>query len=168
MNERFTVRVASPKLHFNAAHFVAFGPDHCEPIHGHDFHVSAVVEGRLTSTGWVIDFLALENTLLRIICNFDHRLLLPESSPWVRTARDGSFLEITGGGRSWRFPAEDCRLLPIQNVTAERLAQHIGLCFRKELLTQLGHDGTNLEAMTIELSESEGCTASWTTRFHEV
>jgi len=168
VSERFAVRVASPKLHFNAAHFVAFGPDDCEPIHGHDFHVSALVEGRLSPTGWVIDFHVLEGGLAKVIRDFDHALLLPESSPWVNVAKDGPFLEIAAGRRFWRFPAGDCRLLPIPNVTAELLAQHIGLCFRKELLAQFGDQAGNLDAVTVELSESEGCSASWRMTFDQV
>lgn len=168
MSERFSVRVASPKLHFNAVHFVAFDADHCEPIHGHDFHVSVLVEGRLVSTGWVIDFLVLEDGLAKVIRDFDHAILLPESSPWVHVERDGPFFEVAAGRRFWRFPAEDCRLLPIPNVTAELLAQHIGLCFRKELLAQFGDHTANLDVVTVELSESQGCTASCRMTFGQV
>ncbi|MGQ9505523.1 MAG: 6-pyruvoyl trahydropterin synthase family protein [Thermogutta sp.] len=162
MSERFTVRVASPNLRFCAAHFVIFGPDKCEPVHGHDFRVSAVVEGRLAATGWVLDFVFLERTLANIIRDFDHVLLLPESSPWVRVTKDGPFLEINAGPRSWKFPSEDCRLLPIANVTAELLARHIGLLLQEQLRAQVGDPSTELERIIIELSEAEGYIGSWT------
>jgi len=165
VSERFTVRVASPKLIFNAAHFVIFGPESCEPIHGHDFRVSAAVQGDLSPTGWVIDFLVLERALAQIVHDFDHVLLIPANSPWLQVTNDGTFIELRAGPRSWRFPASDCRLISIPNVTTELLAQHIGVCLQERLRAELGRQMASLKVMTIELSESEGCTASWTCTF---
>ncbi len=161
MGERFAVRVASPKLRFNAAHFVAFGPDSCEPIHGHDFRVSVTIEGQLSPTGWVVDFLVLEDILCNILADFDHALLIPEASPWVSVIRNPDMIKIVAGARSWWFPARDCRVLPIPNVTAELLARHIGMRVRQELWSRVGGREGNLTTLTLELSEAEGCTASW-------
>jgi len=165
VSERFTVRVASPGLHFNAAHFVIFGPDSCESIHGHDFRVSATIEGDLSPTGWVVDFVVLESALAQIIREFDHTLLVPGESPWLQVVNDGTSIELRAGLRSWRFPSGDCRMIPIPNVTTELLARYIGVCLREKLHAELGHGVAGLKAMTIELSESEGCTASWTCAF---
>lgn len=161
VDERFTVRVASPKLRFNAAHFVAFGSDSCEPIHGHDFRVSVTIEGQLSPTGWIVDFVVLEEILHGIVADFDHALLIPEASPWVNVIKNADVIEITVGARSWRFPSQDCRFLPIPNVTTELLTQYIGMRVREQLLSRAeGREG-RLTTMTVELSEAEGCTASW-------
>lgn len=165
MSERFTVRVASPKLIFNAAHFVIFGPESCEPIHGHDFRISATVEGDLSPTGWVVDFLVLERVLTQIIQAFDHVLLVPGTSPWLQVMNDGTSTELRVGLRSWRFPTSDCRIIPIPNVTTELLAQYIGVRLGEKLRAELVHHIASLKLITIELSESEGCTASWTCVF---
>ncbi len=51
----FSIHVAKENLKFSAAHFIAY-PGFREPLHGHNYQVGINVEGRLASTGYVLDF----------------------------------------------------------------------------------------------------------------
>ncbi|MGG7377306.1 6-carboxytetrahydropterin synthase, partial [Escherichia coli] len=56
------------------------------------------------------------------------------------------------------FPTRDCALLPIQNSTAEMLAQYLGAQVREEL-GRSGH--THLTLLELEVEENYGQSATY-------
>lgn len=138
------------------AHFITFSGDACERLHGHNYRVAAEVEGPLDENQYVVDFIALRNTLRAILDDLDHRMLLPTGHPQIHVAADAVQVEVTFADRRWVFPRGDCVLLPIANTTAELLARHIGL----RLLEQLHpHLGDRHICVRIEVDESFGQSA---------
>ena len=118
----YRVRVERNKLKFAAAHFATF-EGKCEPLHGHNYAVSIEVAGTLTDDSWVADFSALKSIGASICDELDHKFLLQ---------RDSRVLEIDEGMSNWKvrflergfvFPKADVLALPIDNTTAERLAE---------------------------------------------
>jgi 6-pyruvoyltetrahydropterin/6-carboxytetrahydropterin synthase len=64
--------------HFDAAHFLAVGPEGSvyRRMHGHSFKVEATVRGQAHGPiGWVADFASLEDALKAIAQDLDHALL---------------------------------------------------------------------------------------------
>lgn len=64
--------------HFDAAHFLAVGPEDSlyRRMHGHSFKVEATVRGKAQGpVGWVEDFAALEAELKAVAASLDHGLL---------------------------------------------------------------------------------------------
>jgi 6-pyruvoyltetrahydropterin/6-carboxytetrahydropterin synthase len=60
--------------------------------------------------------------------------------------------------RRWVFPAEECRLLPVENTTAEWLARWIG----RELATAMAASGSPIAGrLRIEVDECLGQSAVW-------
>jgi len=105
---------------FSAAHFLV-DHDKCERIHGHNYVVSARVEGRLDKRGMVVDFTALKRALREIVASMDHHLLIPGAGAlWPETA--GEVVRFEHGGRQYTFPASDVVILGVTAVTAENLA----------------------------------------------
>jgi 6-pyruvoyltetrahydropterin/6-carboxytetrahydropterin synthase len=71
MSESFEVHIAKAEHVFSAGHFITFA-NHCERIHGHNYHVSAEVAGPLDENHLVIDFLLLRAKLLENTTWLDH------------------------------------------------------------------------------------------------
>jgi 6-pyruvoyltetrahydropterin/6-carboxytetrahydropterin synthase len=143
-------------LCFSAAHFITYAGGECEPLHGQDFHVAAEVSGPLDDNHFVVDFVAVEETLGKIIAPWDHRVLLPTRHPHIRVQSDAREVTATLAQRRWVFPREDCRLLPVANTTSERLAELIALELVEALQTRLH---VRPDAVRIEVRESGGQTA---------
>ena len=118
---------------FSAAHFITLENNLCERLHGHNYQVAVEVFGPLNENQYVIDFIAMRDTLAGIIAELDHRMLLPTEHPHIRVQADDKSVEVSFQERRWVFPRSDCVLLPVSNTTAEKLAEHIGRRLLDEL-----------------------------------
>jgi 6-pyruvoyltetrahydropterin/6-carboxytetrahydropterin synthase len=156
MSEDYYVRVSNDSLVFSAAHFITFAGGVCEELHGHDFRVAVEVGGPLDENRYVVDFVALQAALEKIVSELDHRLLLPTEHPRIRVTVDEGEVEARFEDRRWVLPRGDCVLLPIANTTSELLARQIGIRLRDELRAE-GH--IEPEIMRVEVSESSGSSA---------
>ncbi|MDP6466858.1 MAG: 6-carboxytetrahydropterin synthase [Pirellulaceae bacterium] len=126
MPEQYRVRLFKPNLVFSAAHFITFNGDVCERLHGHNYRVAATIHGELDENYYVIDFIALRDSLAAIVAELDHHMLLPTKHRTIHVQADEHEVEVTHEDRRWVFPRGDCILLPVENTTAELLARHIG------------------------------------------
>src|ERR1044071_6855803 len=84
MTKQFSVRLAKEHHVFSAAHFITFGGNVCERLHGHNYRVAIEIWGPLDENQYVIDFIALRDELKTITDTLDHRMLLPASHPLIR------------------------------------------------------------------------------------
>lgn len=153
MTESFHVRVSKDYLVFSAAHFVTFNRDVCERLHGHNYRVAAEVFGPLDENHFVVDFVALRETLKQLVDELDHHVLLPTSHPLIHVAADERSVRATFQDREWVFPRGDCVLLPVANTTAELIARYLGL----RLLDALeGRTGVRPHHIRLAVDECEG------------
>lgn len=153
--ERYHVRVCDDSLVFSAAHFITFGGNECEGLHGHNFQVAAEVHGSLDENHYVVDFIALRKTLRALLAQLDHRVLLPTCHLAVRVEATDREVEVRHADRRWVFPRADCALLPVANVTAELLAGHLA----RGLLADLQQQGVSPQVVRVEVEESAGQAA---------
>ena len=130
------VTVERQRLRFAAGHFATFA-DELEPIHGHNYDVFVEVRGPLTEESWVIDFSLLKR-LTRDVCeSLDHKFLLQMESRALTIVDDDTHYVIQYRDElSYRLPKHDVAALPIDNSTAERLAQFIAGELRQSLAVQ--------------------------------
>lgn len=156
MSESFEVHIAKAEHVFSAGHFITFA-NHCERLHGHNYHVSAEVAGPLDENHLVIDFLLLRAKLLEITTWLDHYMLLPTQHPQIRVEQQGAEVTAMFEGRRWVFPADDCRLLPVPNTTSELLAAYIG----KRLMEALGDAATKISRLRVSVDECDGQIGVW-------
>ncbi len=159
----FKVRVAKDYLAFSAAHFITFG-GRCERLHGHNYAVAVEVEGDLTADSYVWDFVPLKR-MVRGICDaLDHRFLVASRNPHLSLREQGGEWEIRYGERRYVLPVDDVLLLPVDNITAERLAEYI--C--AQVVTGLRERGAgNVAAVTTWVYEEPGQAASYTACLRE-
>jgi 6-pyruvoyltetrahydropterin/6-carboxytetrahydropterin synthase len=153
--EHYHVRVCQDDLAFSAGHFITFAGG-CEPLHGHNFRVAAEVHGPLDENCYVVDVVALRETLKSVLADLDHRVLLPTGHARIQVEADQREVEVRFGERRWVFPRADCVLLPIPNTTTELLARHIG----RRLLDELEARFARRPSMVrIEVEECYGQSA---------
>ncbi|MFH1265887.1 MAG: 6-carboxytetrahydropterin synthase [Planctomycetota bacterium] len=154
--EHYHVRISKDYLVFSAGHFITFGGNVCERLHGHDYRVAAEVHGPLDENHYVVDFVVLCDTLKSILDELDHRVLLPTGHPAIHVSAGKREVEARFEERRWVFPRGDCVLLPIANTTTELLARHIA----RRLLDELeARHGVRPSMVRIEVDESYGQSA---------
>ncbi len=152
----YRVTVERNRLRFAAAHFTTFGGE-CEPLHGHNYDVMVEVEGDLTEDAWVIDFTQLKAETKALCDELDHKFLLQRDSRVLEIDEGMSNWKVRFRERGWVFPKADVVALPIDNSTAERLAEW----FARRLAERLQALGaTNLRSVTIGVEEAPG-QAGW-------
>jgi 6-pyruvoyltetrahydropterin/6-carboxytetrahydropterin synthase len=162
MTKQYCVRLKKESLIFSAAHFITFAGNICERLHGHNYRVFAEVYGPLDENEYVIDFIALRDALQAITQELDHRMLLPKSHPTINVQADEKEVLVTFEDRRWVFPLDDCAILPMNNTTAERLAEYIS----ERLMSALNTQGiTNIQKLVLGVDENEGQWAIKTTDF---
>ena len=153
MSEEYWVRLNKENLVFSAGHFITFDGGECELLHGHNYRVAASVFGPLDENHYVVDFIALRDSLQEIIEELDHHMLLPTEHTMIHVTADDNEVEVRFENRRWIFPLCDCVLLPVPNTTTELLARHI--CRRLIDLFQ-SRTGERLRRVRIEVDENYG------------
>jgi 6-pyruvoyltetrahydropterin/6-carboxytetrahydropterin synthase len=151
--ERYHIRVTKDSFIFSAGHFITFNGTHGERLHGHNYRVAVEVGGPLDENHYVFDFIALRDRTQEIAAKLDHHMLLALHNPLLPVTELGDTIRVTFGPKEWRFPREDCVLLPIANTTAELLAKWIA----QELLTVLRERHHVVpEVLRVEVEENIG------------
>lgn len=64
------------------------------------------------------------------------------------------------GEQTYQFPTKDCAMLPIANTTAEMIAEWVAINVRDDL----AKEGAKLTFLEIEVEESFGQSATYSTR----
>lgn len=154
----YKVCVEKVRLKFSAAHMATFGGE-MEPLHGHNYAVTIEVTGSLTEDAWVIDFGALKKAGREICDELDHKFLLQRDSKVIKIDESEANYKLRYGARGFVFPRSDVLALPIDNTTAERLAEYF-IVKLKEALAAGALD--NLTSITVGVEEAPG-QAGWAT-----
>jgi len=158
VSEQFSVRLNKESLVFSAAHFITFQGDVCERLHGHNYGVQAEVRGPLDENYYVVDFIALRDSLQKIVATLDHRVLLPLHHPLIQVCEKNNEVVATFRERRWVLPSGDCILLPVANTTAELLARYIGQQLRQALA---GEKNAAQWKLKIAVDENNGQWGIW-------
>ncbi len=164
-------------LEFAAAHFITFEGE-CEPLHGHNYGVRVEASGPLTADSYVLDFVVLKDIVRSLCKQWDHRFLLPQQNPHLRVTdrNDAWEIEYTGALSAipdapdapirYLMPKWTVQPLPVDNVTAERLAELLA----RRILQELRRRGVGdaLDRLMVGIEETKMQTAFYTLDPREV
>jgi 6-pyruvoyltetrahydropterin/6-carboxytetrahydropterin synthase len=156
----FSISVSKDYLVFSSAHFITFKGHQCETLHGHNYRVGVVAEGSIDDESFfVVDFSIIKKMVRGLVDQIDHRVLLPTQNPKLQLSEKGNLIHVAYYNEpTYVFPKAACALLPIQNTTAEMLAQYLA----GELRCELAKSGvTNLTVLELEVEENFGQSASY-------
>lgn len=146
----YKVKVEGGYLKFSSAHFITYSGK-CERLHGHNYGVLVEVEGELNEDRVVFDFTILKRLTKEICQRLDHRFLLPLHNPHLELIVSANSWEIRFHSRCYVLPRADVVELPIENSTAELLAEYI--C--QELCKALREYNTsNLSSIMVGVEEA--------------
>jgi 6-pyruvoyltetrahydropterin/6-carboxytetrahydropterin synthase len=148
----YRVRVARNKLKFAAAHMATF-EGRMEPLHGHNYALTIEVAGTLTDDAWVCDFATLKSLGKAICDELDHKFLLQAGSRLLEIDEGMSNYKVRFGERGFVFPKSDVLALPIDNTTAERLAEYFAHRLKADLHAR---GATNIASITVGVEEAPG------------
>ncbi|MCY4616784.1 MAG: 6-carboxytetrahydropterin synthase [Chloroflexi bacterium] len=151
------VTVEGVRLRFAASHMATLGDD-LEPLHGHNYIARCRVDGTLTDDRWVIDFSVLKRAVREACEALDHRFLLQRDSPLLDITGDAGGWTIRFGDRQYRFPASDVVALPIENSTAELIAEWVA---GRVLASLAAGEHANLTRIDVEIEEMPGQSGSY-------
>jgi 6-pyruvoyltetrahydropterin/6-carboxytetrahydropterin synthase len=169
------VLIERGNLGFSSAHFITF-EGQCEPLHGHNYGVHVEVEGALTPDSFVLDFVVLKNIVRALCKDWDHRFLLPLKNPHLRLTEHPSDWEIVFDGplthgatpadgvTRYLLPKASVVALPIENATAERLAQQLAMRIVEQLRAVSAFE--SLERIQVGVAETEMQVAYFTMELH--
>lgn len=152
----FEIDVGKSELSFAAGHFITYGGGRCERLHGHNYRVGVRIRGALNEDGLVYDFVALKQRVTALVADLDHKMLVQTANRTLVVECDEQRVRVVHGEHTYVFPRRDVVLLPIENTTAELLAEHLaGL-----LVEEIG-GRPNLETIEVEVEESPGQSATF-------
>lgn len=122
--------VDRPQYKFSAAHMTVFADGSKERLHGHNFQLSARLFLRDVSPAVMCDFAIVKAGLQSICETLNERTLIALHNPHLTIAVEDA--EKVGHGRvrithrdgEYVLPLADVVLLPIDNISSERLAEH--------------------------------------------
>lgn len=150
IQSRRKVKIEGGNLKFSSAHFITFGGK-CERLHGHNYGVLVELEGTLNEDKLVFDFTVLKRLTREICQRLDHRFLLPLHNPHLTLQKLSDAWEVQFQQKRYIFPREDVAELPIDNSTAERLAEYV--C--EELFKSLAeYDISRLQTIMVGVEEA--------------
>lgn len=148
----WSIRIHKDYLKFSAAHFLIFPDGTAERLHGHNYKVWVSVETELDPHGLVINFKAIKPLVRSIVDELDEYLLVPGLHP-VLTCRElgDGMAEIRYRERRYLVPADEVRVLPISNTSAENLAGYVA----DQLLARLAARMPEVEPLALEVGVEE-------------
>ena len=158
------VKVEGGYLKFSSAHFITYGGK-CERLHGHNYGVLVEIKGELGVDHVVFDFTVLKRLTKEICQRLDHHFLLPMRNTQLELHSTADAWEIAFGEKRYVFPQDDVVELPIENSTAELLAEYI--CH--ELYTRLSseYNISNIYSILVGVEEAPTQMAYYQRSFRE-
>ena len=160
----YRVSVTKDYLVFASAHFITFSGHRCETLHGHNYRVGVVVEGRLQPDSWyVFDFSVLKRIMRKLCDDIDHKVLLATANRHLQIAEQGEAITVAYDNcPRYVFPKRDCALLPLPNTTVEMLAELLTTQLEAALTTE---GAAGITAIEMEVEENFGQSATYRLTF---
>ena len=154
MSRSFSIEVAKDYFNFASAHFLIFSNGQREPLHGHNYQVSVMMEGELDSAGVVLDFITFKPLVKRICDALDHRTLIQTASPLIKVRQRTKEIVVTHKKQKIILPRQDVILLPLANTSTELLAEHVANKIRRQVRRQF--PGSKIRTIEVGVEEARG------------
>ena len=153
--ERWSIDLHKQNFKFSAAHFLIFPDGSAERLHGHNYRVFVEIDAALSRHGLVIDFGRVKPLVRQMVDELDEHWIVPGEHAVLRVAPlpDGH-VEVRYQDRRYTAPAGDVLVLPINNVSAENLATHLGRELRRRL--QAAFDDVVVHSLRLAVEETAG------------
>lgn len=157
MDLNYSIKVYKQYFNFASSHFLIFDDGTREPLHGHNYRVMVKGDAPKLTSDMVFDFLDIKPIVREVCDSLDHKLLLPAENIHLEIAtQNKNYLLKTKDGSEFSIPCEDTLILPLPNISAERLAMYICEEIRSKTLKKFSFTFSTLE---VEVEETPGQSA---------
>jgi 6-pyruvoyltetrahydropterin/6-carboxytetrahydropterin synthase len=158
--ESWSIDIQKEYFKFSAAHFLIFPDGTAERLHGHNYRVFAEIDAALSRHGLVLDFKQVKPLIRRLVDELDEHWLVPGQHEVLRvTSLADGRVEVRFRERVYAAPAEDVLVLPINNVSAENLATHLGRELRRRIESEFA--GVVVRGLRLAVEETSGQRGVW-------
>ncbi len=158
--ESWSIQVDKEYLKFSAAHFLIFPDGSSERLHGHNYRVFCQIQGALSEHGLVLDFKRVKPLIRELVDELDEHWLIPGEHPHLRwQERDDGVVEVRYRDLYYAAPRTDVLVLPLRNISAEKLAAWVGRSLLTKLRTQFPE--VEIEGLTLGVEETQGQRGCW-------
>lgn len=120
---------------FGVSHRISNAPYGLDRFHGHTYEISVTLSGSRSKLGFVFPFEELSEVIRKICENLDNKTLLATGGKNVVKDEGSRICYLTADNKQYTFPKEDVLLIPMEEVTAEGLAEWIADRVIEELKT---------------------------------
>ena len=158
--ESWSIEIDKEYLKFAAAHFLIFPDGSTERLHGHNYRVYCRIGGALSQYGLVLDFKKVKPLIRDLVDSLDEYWLIPGEHPELEWSdRGDGVIEVRYRELYYAAPKTDVVVLPIRNVSAEKLAAWVG----SGLLKRLGEEFPEvpLTELWVAVEETAGQRGCW-------
>jgi len=105
----------------------------------------------------LFDFLDIKPLMKKICDSLDHKFLLPSENLDLKwKEHNGQITMSCPDGDKFSFPSKDVLILPLTNISAERMAQYIAHTATSKLKEEFQF---SFHRLTIEVEETPGQSA---------
>lgn len=119
----FKIKIEKDRIKFSSAHFTIFGPTEAERLHGHNYYVTIEIQTEdCDALGFATDMKPLKDIAFELSQHLDEYILLPENNPYLKITKSDGQVNCVWNNKSYSFPEDDIRILPLSNITCENLA----------------------------------------------
>ena len=154
MARTFRIEVDKDYFNFASAHFLVFADGRREPLHGHNYQVSAAVEGELDRAGVVLDFITFKPLVKQVCDELDHRTLIQKDCRALKIHGEGKHVQVLYKDQRIVLPQKDALLLPLANTSTELLAEYIAGQLRRRVRRKF--PGAKLKIIEVGVEETRG------------
>jgi len=153
----YSIKVYKQYFNFASSHFLIFDDGTREPLHGHNYRVMIKGDAPALTSDMVFDFLDIKPIVREVCDSLDHKLLLPAENIHMEIAtKNNNYELLIKDGSFFSIPKVDTLILPLANISAERLAVYICSEIKKLTLQRFQFSFANLE---VEVEETPGQSA---------
>lgn len=175
---KYKIHLYKEALNFSSAHFVVHQNGRREFLHGHNYKVEILLSTNNLYDDMVFDFNHIKPLVKKICDDLDHKLLIPEKNLQIIIENDSRFPsnylisttaltynfaeqnnckdDITKEYDYFSLPKKDVLILPILNITVERLSDYLGQRLMADLYEW---PITSVEIIEVIVEESPGQSA---------
>ncbi len=168
---RFRIYIQKESYKFSASHFTVFTATEAERLHGHNYAIAVECElSGLNELGMGFEFNTLKPHIKALADVWDEHILIAGRNPFI-----SSRLEMIGStqhqvfefhGRSYRFPVDEVKILPVSNITSEELAREFAKFLAIRWFDSLSDSDrtllqANLKWVEVSIEETRGQKATY-------
>ncbi|HVV67804.1 MAG TPA: 6-carboxytetrahydropterin synthase [Gammaproteobacteria bacterium] len=155
-----TIELFEERFSFSAAHFTIFSETLRERLHGHNYHVHALLTAGINEFGITFDYAIYKEKIFALCQQLKSYLLLPGLASALTIKEQGHYYYVYFNNEEMPFLKQDVLILPVRNITIEELAYW----FLNQLIEdQATLTACNIHKITLKVSNGLGRygSASW-------